>query len=359
MADENENVQSQETEEIDSQDLDNYSDEEFLEKFDPEKVSDNSAEETKQEPEENTSEETNSSDNLTTENNQPDNNQEEPEPEDENSLQELTPEQYKEFYTKVMAPFKVRGKMISLKSPEEAIQLMQKGTDYTQKTQQLSKYRRLTAMLEQNKLLDEAELSFLIDLKNKEPEAVKKFMKDAGIDPLDIDTTTEPNYQAGKHIVTDAQLNFDSAIKEIAEQPNGTEALKEIQKWDNPSINSLYEDPTRVGLIYDHMQTGVYNTIVTEMSRLKSIGQLPNQPFLANYLAVGNSLLAQKQQQQQQNNPVPQEVARRPAVRTNNSRVRQAAITGTGGRKSQAIDENFDFSKMSDEEFLKATAGRF
>ena len=66
-----------------------------------------------------------------------------------------------------------------------------------------------------------------------------------------------------------------------------------------------------------------------------------------------------QQQQQQQNNPAPQEVARRPAVRTNNSRVRQAAITGTGGRKSQAIDENFDFSKMSDEEFLKATAGRF
>ena len=98
---------------------------------------------------------------------------------------------YEAFYKKVMAPFKANGKMITLRSPEEAIQLMQQGANFTKKMQAIAPHRKLLIMLENNGLLDESKINYLIDLDKKNPEAIKKLVKDAGIDPKDIDTQAE------------------------------------------------------------------------------------------------------------------------------------------------------------------------
>ena len=69
---------------------------------------------------------------------------------------------YKEGYEKLMAPFKANGKMITPRSPEEAISLMQMGANYTRKMQELQPYRKVMLMLQNNGLMDEEKLSFLI-----------------------------------------------------------------------------------------------------------------------------------------------------------------------------------------------------
>ena len=66
---------------------------------------------------------------------------------------------YEAFYKKVMAPFKANGKMITLRSPEEAIQLMQQGANFTKKMQAIAPHRKLLIMLENNGLLDESKIN--------------------------------------------------------------------------------------------------------------------------------------------------------------------------------------------------------
>jgi hypothetical protein len=110
---------------------------------------------------------------------------------------------YEEQYNRLMAPFKANGKMITLNSPEELIQLAQMGANYTRKMQDIQPHRKVLQMLQNNGLLDEGKLSFLIDLDKKDPEAIKKLIKDTGMDPLDIDTSVEPDYKEGNHIVSD------------------------------------------------------------------------------------------------------------------------------------------------------------
>jgi hypothetical protein len=91
-----------------------------------------------------------------------------------------------DFYAQVMKPFKANGRTIELKTPEEVIRLMQMGAGFGRKIQDLQPHLKTVRMLEKNDLLDPERLSFLIDINNKNPEAIKKLIKDSGIDPLDF-----------------------------------------------------------------------------------------------------------------------------------------------------------------------------
>lgn len=56
---------------------------------------------------------------------------------------------------------------IELRDSSEAVQLMQKGANYTRKMQDIAPHRKVLLMLENNGLLDEGKLSYLIDLEKK------------------------------------------------------------------------------------------------------------------------------------------------------------------------------------------------
>ena len=148
---------------------------------------------------------------------------------------------YKKFYEKIMTPFKANGKLITLKTPEEAIQLMQMGANYTRKMQAIAPYKKTLLMLENNGLLDEDKLSFLIDLDKKNPEAIKKLIKDAGIDPMDIDTSTEPQYKEGSHKVSNKEAAFMTVLDDLKRSQDGMQTIKEINtNWDDASKNILW-----------------------------------------------------------------------------------------------------------------------
>lgn len=199
---------------------------------------------------------------------------------------------YKALYLKMMAPFKANGKQIDLRSPEEAIGLMQMGANFTRKMQEIAPHRKVLAMLENNGLLDEGKLSFLIDLDKKDPDAIKKLVKDAGIDPMDIDTSAEPAYRGGNHRVSDDEVNFRSQLDELGSNPAGRETLQDINtRWDQASKDALWKQPGIMSVIHAQRESGVYAQIVEEMDRQKTLGQLPaNTSFLQAYQTVGEQL---------------------------------------------------------------------
>lgn len=200
---------------------------------------------------------------------------------------------YEGFFKKVMTPFKANGKMIELKDPEEAVALMQRGANYTRKMQDLVPHRKQLTML-QNNNIDEERLSFLIDLDKKDPEAIKKLIKESGIDPLEIDTATEPAYQGGNHRVTDEEVNFGTSLEELGSTPEGKETLQLINsQWDQASKDVLWKNPEIMTLIHGQREYGIYDRIVAEMDRQRTLGTLSaTTSFLSAYKTVGDQLTA-------------------------------------------------------------------
>lgn len=202
------------------------------------------------------------------------------------------PIDYKAAYEAIMKPFKANGKMIELKSPEELIQLAQMGANYTRKLQELQPSKKLLMMLENHDLLDEGKLSFLIDLSKKNPEAIKKLVKDSGLNPLEMDVEAESNYQAGDHRVADEEINFRTALDDLRSQPKGQESLVLMNTtWDQPSKAVLWKQPALMKIMHQQIESGVYGLINAEVERKRTLGQIPiDAPFLDAYKLVGDEL---------------------------------------------------------------------
>ena len=268
---------------------------------------------------------------------------------------------YESFYTKIMTPFKANGKEIKLNNPEEAIKLMQMGANYTKKMQDIQPHRKKLLMLETNNLTED-DISYLIDLKNKDPEAIKKLIKDSGIDPLDIDTSVEPAYQEGNHKVSDLEAGFRTKLDEITSLPNGTETLKLINDWDQPSKDVLWDQPEIMAVIYEQKESGLYDRISTEVDRLRLLGEIPaSVGFLQAYKIAGDKLFANAPKEV----PVKQEEAPKAVVTTrvvtpkadveNNEQVSAASPSRSTPKKAETIVNPLS---MSDDDFLKQFNGR-
>ena len=263
---------------------------------------------------------------------------------------------YEEFYKKVMTPFKANGKTISLQSPEEAIQLMQMGANYTRKMQAIAPYKKTLIMLENNGLLDEKKLSFYIDLDKKDPEAIKKFIKDAGIDPMEIDTTTEPKDTEGSHRVSDEEANFVTVLDDLNQSQEGKQTIQEINStWDEASKEFLWKDPEIMHTIHQQRESGIYKTIADEVNRRKTIGSIPqNVPFLVAYKQVGDALVAQQQKAAQTIKPAAPVAVKakvnKPVVK-NTAKAKAAATVRTSTNRT--VEKFINPLEMSDDEFLE------
>lgn len=270
---------------------------------------------------------------------------------------------YEGFYKSIMAPIKANGKTIELKDPSEAIALMQMGANYTKKMQAIQPHRKVLLMLENNGLLDEGKLSYLIDLDKKNPEAVKKLIKDAGIDPLDIDTNIEPAYTAGNHTVSDAEANFISTLEDVQSTPEGVKFVADVNtRFDQASKNALWEDPQLLVSLNQQRELGIYDQIVTEMDRQITLGQIPaTTPFLQAYRTAGDALVAAggfKGTTEGVTTPdvpkvpevvVPDRVIT-PKAPANSDKVAAAAPSQSTTRKAAPIVNPLE---MSDDEFIK------
>ena len=202
---------------------------------------------------------------------------------------------YKAGYERLMAPFKANGKMFTPQSPEEAISLMQMGANYTRKMQALQPYRKVMLMLENNGLMDEDKLSYLIDLDKKNPEAIRKLLKDSGTDPLDINMEEEINYQKGNHRVSDTEAAFATELDDLKSTPEGQATLGVIsQTWDEASKTALFENRGLLLTIQTQRENGIYDIISNEVNRLQTLGQIPpGTPFIQAYNYVGDALAKQ------------------------------------------------------------------
>lgn len=199
---------------------------------------------------------------------------------------------YEAEYKKLFAPFRANGKEMQIKSVDEAITLMQMGANYTKKMVGLAPNLKILKLLENNGLLSEEKLSFLIDLDKKNPEAISKLVKDSGIDPLDMDVS-KSEYKPNTYTVDDRELELDAVLEEIQDTPTYSQTISVVSnKWDGPSKQVVAQNPQLLRVINDHMARGIYDRISTEVEHERMLGRLIGVSDIEAYRLVGDAIEA-------------------------------------------------------------------
>jgi hypothetical protein len=201
---------------------------------------------------------------------------------------------YQAEYVKVMAPFKAAKREIRVTTPEEIRRLAQMGVDYSRKMEAMKPYQRVLKTLEKNDLLDPEKINFLIDLDKKNPEAIKKFLKDSDIDPMDLDLEDDTDYRPNDHSVSDGDIALDDVINDLRETPHFERTVNVITKeWDTASRKILIDNPDVIRYINQHMNAGIYEQIADRAANDKLFGRTSGLSDLEAYKQAGDALQAE------------------------------------------------------------------
>lgn len=277
------------------------------------------------------------------------------------------PVDYQAEYQKLMTPFKANGKEMQVDSIDDARVLMQMGANYNKKMQQLKPALKVIKMLENNDLLDESKLSYLIDLDKKNPDAIKKLIKESGLDPLDIDTKDDVSYEpTDTYTVDDKEVELDSVLSELKESPVFSKTVDIISnKWDAPSKQALADNPGIIRLINEHVELGIYDKIASVVERERMMGRLTGLNDIQAYKQVGDAINDAggfknlSNTSNQDNASTEQKDTSNSAAEDNDrkSKKRSAKPARSGGKKT--TEEKVNYLNMSDDEFEQLPPGKY
>ena len=276
------------------------------------------------------------------------------------------PIDYEAAYKQLTAPFKANGREMQVQSVEDAVALMQMGANYNKKMAALKPNLKLMKLLENNGLLSEEKLSFLIDLEKKNPEAIGKLIKDSGVDPLDLDASKAGDYKPSRHTVDDRELELDAVLDEIQETPSYTRTLDVVSnQWDGASKNVIANSPQVLKIINNHVQSGVFDLIVKEVEREKMFGRLSGLSDIEAYRQVGDAIQARGgfdhlAPQGQRTQPQPVVVQPKPKMGDEGKRrEKKLAASSSPAAAPSKTAEEFNPLALSDDEFSKVVNQRF
>lgn len=262
-----------------------------------------------------------------------------------------------DFEQRITSPFKANGKMMQVNNADEAIKLMQMGANYNKKMTGMKDNLKRIKMLEQNGLLDDDKLSYLIDLSKKDKGAITKLLKDAELDPLDLDLDEDgTEYSPNTYTVNDEQMALDDVISELRDTDGFGKTVDIVgNMWDKTSRDEIGKNPNYLRVINDHVNSGVYDKITEVVEQQRMLGNLQGLSDVRAYEAVGAQLYPMGQPTEA--SPVSNVEVKRPVIKKEDPALqrKKKALSSTKTRKPKNVVED-DLSNLSDEDFLKATA---
>ena len=268
---------------------------------------------------------------------------------------EDTKTDYKTEYEKLLAPFKANGKQIQVSNVDDALTLMKMGANYNKKMAALKPNLKIVKMLEENDLLDEKKIGHLIDVSKHDTGAINKVLTDAKLDPLDIDTENI-KYQPKDHTISDSQMELSRVLTEIQNNESFPKTIDTINnQWDAESKQMALNDPNIISVVDEHIQSGVFDIIVSEMEKERMLGRLSGVSDAIAYKTIGDTLNKQGRFNQQATVPEVQKQVEDPAAAEERKNNRKAAAS-TKSAQASSIPADFDPLLMPDDEFNKMSA---
>jgi hypothetical protein len=191
----------------------------------------------------------------------------------------------------LFAPLMANGKELKVDSIEDARRLMQMGLGFNKKMAALKPHLKLIKMLENNGLLDESKLSFLIDVNKKDPKAIGKLVADSNIDPLNLSQGND--YTPNTYSVSDSEMELTSALDDLKDSKHYGQFLDiVVNKLDGASKELLVSKPGVIPVLHEQVASGIYDKIMGEVEKNRALGRLTGLSDLEAYRQVGDDLNA-------------------------------------------------------------------
>lgn len=255
---------------------------------------------------------------------------------------------YKAFYEKVTSEYKANGKIMpGIKSPDDLVTALQMASNYAQKTAALKPSLKRVKML---KDVTDEELNEMLDFRARNPEVIKKALKDANLDPLDIDIDEDLDYVPTDHTIPDAQIEFEEVIGSIEDTPEFETTSKVVsEQWDEASRQAMFENPQLIVGLNQEVAMGRFEKVSAMMDQARLLGKDQGLNDLALYQAIVTDLAQQETATVQTTKPeaTPEVQTENPAL---NEKRKQAGVRQK--TKANAVKE-YDPTKLSDAEFME------
>lgn len=333
----NDEVVEETTEEVDSEDTDQ--DAETEEEEDTEETDDDSEQETSETEEEAEEEDTHA------------------EPENTEVATESTTDEvdYKKFYEEVaLAKFTANGREVEgFKNPEDLIRAQQMLHGYSDKMKVFKEYKKFLKPLEERKITqDPDKFNLAMSLLDGDIEAIKKVIKDRGIDPLEMDLD-DIKYVNRNTLPSDAQM----LIEEVSAQARDLGVEDKFHRvltkdFDDASLDAFVNVKNghiRNNLI-QQIKNGTYYEVQDEINRMElldSNNDLSGLNSIEKYNLAANRLYSR-------NNPVHKEVQKSVQVDTAQAK-QKVELDRINAEKARAEAEEFK-KKAAEKERLAAEA---
>ena len=276
---------------------------------------------------------------------------------------EPTEVDYKAFYESVTKDFKAAGKVMpGVKDPDKFIKALQMATDYALKTAALKPVLKKAKMLED---VTDEEFSEMLDFRKRNPEVIKKALKEAKLDPLDLDLE-DIQYTPQSKIMSDADYEFKETIEKLSQED--TVAFQRTQnivlnELDSTSKTTVLSNPHILSALQSEVASGRFEKIQAQALQLKAFGGYNNVPDIELYSYIASEMDKQALQKQgiqsnltagEVNSPVTNTVQTKPSVSVVDPELEdKRARAGIQIKPTTPVVKKYDPTKLSDEEFMK------
>ena len=270
---------------------------------------------------------------------------------------------YKAFYESVTKDFKAAGKVMpGVKDPDKFIKALQMATDYALKTAALKPVLKKAKMLED---VTDEEFSEMLDFRKRNPEVIKKALKEAKLDPLDLDLE-DIQYTPQSKIMSDADYEFKETIEKLSQEDavafQRTQNIV-LNELDSTSKTTVLGNPHILSALQSEVASGRFEKIQAQALQLKAFGGYNNVPDIELYSYIASEMDKQALQKQgiqpnltagEVNTPVTNTVQTKPSVSVVDPELEdKRARAGIQIKPTTPVVKKYDPTKLSDEEFMK------
>ena len=210
---------------------------------------------------------------------------------------------YKEFYEQVaLAKFTANGKEVEgFKDPADLIRAQQMLHGYSDKMKVFKEYKPFLKALEERKLTTDADkFNLAMSIVDGDPEAIKKVLKEKGIDPLELDLE-DIKYTEKNTLPSKAQLLIEDTYEQAENLGVGDKFTKVINKdWDIKSLQELVTNNAVRSDLLQHLSDGTYDIVSDEIKKMELLdvtGVLNNMPSVEKYRLAVQRLSKQNQKE--------------------------------------------------------------
>lgn len=272
---------------------------------------------------------------------------------------ETTEIDYKKFYETVTQDFKASGKVMpGVKEPEKFIKALQMATDYALKTAALKPALKRVKMLDG---ISDDEFSEMLDFRKRNPEVIKKALKEAQLDPLDLDMD-QINYVPQQRIPSDAEYEYKEVVEELARDTEFAYTRNIVlNELDEKSKEVILTQPKVLQALHQEVVSGRFEQIQAQALHLKTFGDYSHISDLDLYAMIAHEMDKQGihanpvnsakgvVNTQVTNTVQPKQSISQPNPELEDKRAR----AGIQPKTSTKVVKKYDPTKLSDEEFMK------